>query len=65
MKILTFLAGQSLNFIIQKFSLSQFSLVTGIFEGMKENISHIFRACIFFDVCGGTKNEFHKPLMNI
>jgi hypothetical protein len=34
--------GFVVNFIIQK--LFQFSLVTGFFEGTRENILHIFRA---------------------
>ena len=36
--------GIIVNFIIEKFSLSQFSLLTGFFERTRENILHIFRA---------------------
>ena len=40
--------GVLINFIIQKLksklSLSQFSLMTGFFEGTRENILHIFLA---------------------
>ena len=43
--------GITINFVIQKlksehFSLPQFSLVTGFFEVMRENIFHIFQALI-------------------
>ena len=45
--------GVLVNFITQKLkskhlgSLSQFSLVTGFFEGRRDNILHIFRALDF------------------
>ena len=37
--------------------LSQFSLVTGFFEGMRENILHIFRAS---ETGNELENEFEK-----